>query len=89
MDIDWKGIDRTHRALGGEGTTVLLLRTKERDLAVLEGALEGVSADSPAKAVGFRSVRDGVCSSKVSRRRSVRSSELSPRAWLLVGSRER
>lgn len=60
MDIDWKGIDRTHRALGGEGTTVLLLRTKERDLAVLEGALEGVSADSPAKG-SWVSQRQGWC----------------------------
>lgn len=49
VEVNWAGIARTAKALGAEGTNFLQLRTSQRyDVEVLDAALPGDLADSPA-----------------------------------------
>lgn len=58
MEINRKGIERTHRAMGGEGSLVLALQTKQSpDSEVLDAALPPEDGGSPANGGWFQGPR--------------------------------
>lgn len=58
IDVNRKGIERTHRAMGGEGTLVLALQTKQSpDADALDAAIPLDDGESPANGGWFQGPR--------------------------------